>query len=168
MTWIKGISHFGIAVDDLQRSERFYCDVLGGVIKTRHEGANAHIGVIIGDQALDVFQRPSPGGSKWAYEVPRGIHFAFEVRREDIDALIEHVRGHGVEVNQPVMHGGERREPSRSLSWYFEDPDGYALEFSVVYPTPEEARVEWEQRGAHTRADLTGIWGERPEPARSS
>jgi catechol 2,3-dioxygenase-like lactoylglutathione lyase family enzyme len=160
---IKGIAHFGIAVDDLERSERFYCDVLGGRIKTRHQGPNPHIGVIIGNQGLDIFLRPTPGGEKWAYGVPGGLHFAFEVSPEDIDDVLAHVRSHGVSVNEPVMHGGSRVEPSRSLSFYFEDPDGYALEFSVIHPTAEAARADWERRGSHTRHELKGIWGERPD-----
>lgn len=163
MARINGVSHFGISVDDLKRSEHFYCDVLGATIKTRHEGAAAHIGVIIGNNALDIFQQPSPGGQKWAYNLPHGIHFAFDVSPDQIDQLLTHVKRQGLDVNDPVMHGGERREPARSLSWYFEDPDGYALEFSVVYPTPEEARAEWERRGSHTRHDLKGVWG-TPEP----
>src|SRR5579872_5309111 len=73
----KGMSHFGLDVDDLARSEAFYTEVLGGHVLWRLDGRMPHMDVVIGDHAITIFQGERGKGSLSARTVPRGVHFAF-------------------------------------------------------------------------------------------
>lgn len=84
----KGMSHFGLDVDDLARSERFYTEVLGGHVLWRLEGRMPHLDVVIGEHAITIFQGERGEGSLSAGTVPRGVHFAFAADPEDVDAIL--------------------------------------------------------------------------------
>lgn len=158
---VTGISHFGLEVENLARAEHFYTEALGGTIDMRHEGDSPHIMVMLAGHGLTIFQRKA-GETRSAETTPRGVHFAFKADPEEMDQNLAHLESHGVELDGPHGHrGGE----SPNLSWYFEDPDGYRLEFSITYPSPEAAREELKRRGGRQNARGRLHRPEAPEPA---
>jgi catechol-2,3-dioxygenase len=62
---------------------------------------------------------PLPEGDRFGH-----VHFALDVPREQLEAAVENVRRHGVEV-----YGPKRFDWMSAEAWYFYDPDGNLLEF---------------------------------------
>jgi catechol 2,3-dioxygenase-like lactoylglutathione lyase family enzyme len=136
-----GLSHIGIDVDDLARSEDFYTKALGGKVLWRIDAGIPHIDVAIGDHGFTIFQGQRGEGALSARTVPRSTHFAMRARPEDVDEHLERLRAYGVEWDGPIAHRLEG-DPPYSFSWYFEDPDGYRLEFDTRYQDLEHAKRE--------------------------
>jgi glyoxylase I family protein len=138
---IKTLHHTAISVIDLDRSIRFYCELLGMKLEWRidHRTSEA-LEKVVGLKNVDVsyamlsgwggrvelFQYHSPEGLAYPADKPvcdKGItHFGFQV--EEIDALYEKLLAHGVQFNTPplVIRPGVK-------ATYFHDPDGITLEF---------------------------------------
>jgi catechol 2,3-dioxygenase-like lactoylglutathione lyase family enzyme len=125
MTRIRGIAEIVLNVVDLDASLAFYRDVLGlGVISPP-------------DLATPVFFKAGPGqagvpqmivlvklpADSGAFQPPSHLHhLALEVAPEEFDAVLESLRGHGLEIRtgrHPVI-------PSRTI--YVDDPDGNEVE----------------------------------------
>ncbi|TME30353.1 MAG: VOC family virulence protein [Chloroflexi bacterium] len=116
------LDHVVIAVSDLERSNRFYRDVLGAEIVE----IDGRIAYRIGGQQLNVHgpgTRPAmvaripvgPGNSDLCFEWDGAI-----------DGALEHLRARGVRVEAgPMTRGGAK---GRGTSVYFRDPDGTLLE----------------------------------------
>ncbi|MEX0752011.1 MAG: VOC family protein [Xanthobacteraceae bacterium] len=118
-----GILHFTISVSDLERSRRFYEDIVGAIYWRQNDST---VFMRCGEQYF-VLSRPR------AHEhVPpnRGreilIHHAFLVQGEDFDAAVAHLEANGVEVLL-YEDKGHRSFTGRHL--YFHDPDGNTVEF---------------------------------------
>ena len=60
-----------------------------------------------------------------------GTHAAFEV--DDLEATIQHLRAHNVEIV-----GGPRPRGDGVQQTFICDPDGYMIELFVWYPNKEE------------------------------
>ena len=127
---IKEIGHVLLRVLDLERSKKFYTDVLGfHVLEEDPEHGGTFMALPGQSHAIDLFQvkdselaeRQTPGA--------RGLgHIAFRV--EDEDGLREasaHVRAHGVEITRSIDHVSQK-------SIYFNDPDGNTLEIYFELP----------------------------------
>jgi len=137
---IKSFHHTALSVSDLDRSIRFYCDLLRMKLDWRidHRRSEA-LEKVVGLKNVDVsyamlsgwggrielFQYHTPVGQPYPTDKPvsdKGItHFAFQV--EEIDALYEKLLGQGVRFNTPpqVIREGVK-------ACYFHDPDGIILE----------------------------------------
>ena len=50
------------------------------------------------------------------------VHFAFQLAREELDPLLDRLRGSGAEVEGPIQLGADR-------AIYLTDPDGNVVEF---------------------------------------
>jgi catechol 2,3-dioxygenase len=126
------IGHVVIKVRDLERSRRFYTEVLGLEImkelpqvkmvflasnrRDHHELALAEVGARA--------SAPNPGDVGLS-------HFAFRLKSiEDLRAAYRELKEHGVPISFTVNHGVTR-------SVYFLDPDGNQLEV-YVDNLPEE------------------------------
>jgi catechol 2,3-dioxygenase-like lactoylglutathione lyase family enzyme len=116
------LDHCVVAVSDRERSNAFYRDVLGAELIERGGGWAYRFG----EQQLNL---PGSGmqGSPVARHppLPGDSHLCF---RWDgtIDAAVEHLSQHGVEVELgPVPRAGARGD---GTSVYFRDPDGSLLE----------------------------------------
>ncbi len=137
---IKLFHHTAICVPDLDRSIRFYRDVLGMTVDWRIDHRRSEpLEKVLGLKDVDVsyamlsgwggrveiFQYHSPEGQPFPPDKPvcdKGItHFGFQV--EDIDGLYEELRSRGVRFNSPpqVIRPGVKAA-------YFHDPDGITLE----------------------------------------
>jgi len=116
---IKGLYEVAIRVKDLARAEAFYKEVLGLKEGLRDERRNWLFLYAGGDAGMVVLQEDK---GEWPTQ-----HFAFTVKEPDIGQATEMLRQKGVSVSEPVYH-----EWMNSVSVYFEDPDGHALELLAL------------------------------------
>jgi catechol 2,3-dioxygenase-like lactoylglutathione lyase family enzyme len=128
MIKIEGLSHSGFEVEDLDRCERFYVDVLGAKVAWKRPGL---MKLYVGSVGLSIPEakvKPKP-------EVPYAVHWAYRANHEHVLEYVEHLKAHGVEVDGPAGHGGE----PENVSWFFADPDRHKLELEAHFPTAEAA-----------------------------
>jgi len=116
---IKGLYEVAIRVKDLARAEAFYKEVLGLKEGLRDERRNWLFLYAGGDAGMVVLQEDK---GEWPTQ-----HFAFIVNEPDIGQATEMLRKKGVSVSEPVYH-----EWMKSVSVYFDDPDGHALELLAL------------------------------------
>ena len=116
---IKGLYEVAIRVKDLARAEAFYKEVLGLREGLRDERRNWLFLYAGGDAGMVVLQEDK---GEWPTQ-----HFAFTVNETDIRQATELLRKKGVSVSEPVYH-----EWMKSVSVYFDDPDGHALELLAL------------------------------------
>ena len=118
-----GILHFTISVSDLERSRRFYEDIVGATYWRQNEST---VFMRCGEQHF-VLSRPRAHDhvpSNQGREIL--IHHAFILQGEDFDTAVAHLEANGVEVLL-FEDQGHRSFTGRHL--YFHDPDGNAIEF---------------------------------------
>src|SRR5688572_12001454 len=143
MMKLKELGHILLRVLDLERSKKFYAEVLGFHIL---EEDPAHGGTFMAlegqSHCIDLFQvkdvelaeRQTPGA--------RGLgHIAFRVASEDdLREANASLKAHGVEITRTIDHVSQK-------SIYFLDPDGNTLE--IYYELPEA--LEMFARGREDR-----------------
>jgi lactoylglutathione lyase len=116
---IKGVYEIAIRVKNLARAEAFYKDVLGlkeGLRDARRNWLFLYAG---GDAGMVVLQEDK---GVWPTQ-----HFAFTVQESDIKRAAAMLKEKGVAVSELVYH-----EWMNSVSVYFADPDGHALELLAL------------------------------------
>jgi catechol 2,3-dioxygenase-like lactoylglutathione lyase family enzyme len=116
------LDHVVIAVSDWERSNAFYGDVLGAEVVSRGPGFVYRFG----EQQLNVHGpgvEPFPVAADPVRPGNSDLCFVWDGRIED---AVEHLRGHGVDVEEvPVPRAGAQGD---GTSVYFRDPDGSLLE----------------------------------------
>ena len=116
-----GILHFTLSVTDLERSRRFYEDVVGATYWRQNDRT---VFMRCGD---DYFVLSCTG-----YHTPQNkggdtlIHHAFILAPDDFDAALAHVEASGVEV---LLYEDKGHRSFTGRHAYFYDPDGNAIEF---------------------------------------
>ena len=112
-----GIYHIGVPVDDLDRAERFYSQVLGMKVEARIRESGALLSRLkCGDADVVLFQRPRPLKRNTLQE--DGIaHQAFEVAPEAFDQAMEFLKSQGYYHEGPTV-----RPTGRAV--YFFDSEG--------------------------------------------
>jgi catechol-2,3-dioxygenase len=123
---LKRLQHLVLWVSDVERSVRFYCDVLGFEVKTRYPNAAfLRIAGSAEDHHLGLFEQR--GATAPAEGAARMYHAAWEVGElTDLVCAQHRLIEAGSLVGQSD-HGV-------SLSLYAKDPDG--LEFEVFWTVP--------------------------------
>jgi catechol 2,3-dioxygenase-like lactoylglutathione lyase family enzyme len=120
----QGLDHVAIGVDDVERSQRWYADVLG--FERAHEEWDVPVvmaaegsGVAIFDK--DQHPRSVPGDA----EPPaiRVLHIAFRVSRQGFEEARVGLTERGIETSFS--------DHRIAYSLYFEDPDGHRLELTT-------------------------------------
>jgi catechol 2,3-dioxygenase-like lactoylglutathione lyase family enzyme len=128
MIHLRDIDHLVLRVIDLDRMQRFYCDVLGCTVERRQEA----IGLLqlrAGRSLVDLVpvtgKLGAAGGAPPGKEGRNVDHFCFRVEPFDADAIARHLAAHGVS-HGPVepRYGAEGEGPSIYLS----DPEGNVVE----------------------------------------
>jgi catechol 2,3-dioxygenase-like lactoylglutathione lyase family enzyme len=117
---VSGISELVLEVSDLEAARYFYRDVLGFEETLYGEGREGRYWYLVGDTArlgLWTPQTGLAGGRGGAH-----VHFAFHLRDDELDLLLEQVEGEGIEIEGPIQLG-----PGRAI--YVTDPDGNVVEF---------------------------------------
>ncbi len=135
MIKVSGLDHIGLKVTDLDRSLRFYHDVLGlEVVHTSgpHPNGGRSATVRVGGQMLDIFYRPDFVEAD--RDKPVGMdHVCLTLDGDSMEDVLEDLRRQDVEIMWgPVTRG-------RSTSVYVFDPDGIHVELRlpVVMETAE-------------------------------
>ena len=136
---IQHLEHWTLVTSDIERTKRFYREVLGAT-EPRRVGPGPEC-MRLGNTTIDFFpaaadRQPAPGG--------RGQHHAYIVNLEDYDAWVEHLQQLGV-AHRRATHG------LRWMSIYLDDPDGYHFELTVKFDDDDTGRREMEKRAL--RAD---------------
>ena len=131
---IQDINHVNMVVQDLDKSIRFYCKILGMENATRNpafasRGAwlrknNAEIHLIHIDSATH-----APGDLSFAVanttdkELSNSRHFSLAIN--DTDTLVSQLQNYDI----PIVYGPIER-PGGLVQTYCYDPDGHLIEFS--------------------------------------
>jgi glyoxylase I family protein len=123
MVAIKGMAHFSIAVSDLEKSTKFYCDIVGCKhIFTTPDRKLAFIDA--GGDCLILVRHKAPVND--ALDDHNGVHHSFMVESRDYKPALDNLRSHGIEVFfEEDRQGGVVNGPRA----YFRDPDGTVLEY---------------------------------------
>jgi catechol 2,3-dioxygenase-like lactoylglutathione lyase family enzyme len=157
----RGIDHLAIVTDDMPTAMDFYTRVMGfRLVHVRRVPFERDRGQPPYDNLRHYFFDMGNDSLFAVFEYPKGLprqnrdhvggmqHVAFHVPPAKFDALVERVKGCGVDVIGPVPLGG------RFWSAYLYDPFGIRLEFATdrsgveqgvvesVRQTEEEARAE--------------------------
>jgi len=123
---VKIIDHITLVVKDLDRSERFYRDVLGmesidrpgfGFPGLWFQAGPTQIHMNVESEEAGRAGLPLCDGTSTS----RGFHFAFEV--DDCDAAADVLREQGIEI---VV--GPKTRPDGPRQLYIYDPDGHLVE----------------------------------------
>jgi glyoxylase I family protein len=135
---IKAIDHIGIMTNDLEKSVKFYTDVLGFSIETKMEMAEAGLSVVFVEKAgskielMEYRGKNAPKRSKGVeiaiggHSIPINDHISFSA--DNIEDTVTEFKEKGVIFNQEPMEleGGMKLAS-------FKDPDGVLIEL-VEHP----------------------------------
>jgi glyoxylase I family protein len=124
MVEIKGVAHFSIPVSDVDRSIKFYTEVVG--CKFLSSLPNKSITFLdAGGICVLLIKRDAPI-QKGAAEMSDGVHHAFMIDGDQYEAVKQSLKTKGVDVFfEEDRRGGTIDGPR----FYFRDPDGAPLEF---------------------------------------
>ena len=128
---LKEIGHVLLRVLDLERSKRFYSEVLGfQVLEEDPEHGGTFMALPGQSHAIDLFPVKDAEAARTQTPGVRGLgHIAFRVESEDaLREAYATLGDHGVEVTRTVDHVSQK-------SVYFLDPDGNTLE--IYYERPD-------------------------------
>jgi len=125
------ITHF-IVSSDVERSRRFYVEVLGG--EAVLEGDPTIVALANGWITISVGGGPTPDKPSVTLEPPSDPHRVsgfLNIRVADIRAVYDEWRARGAEfLTSPIDRGAEIR-------CYMRDPDGHLIEVGQLVRRPE-------------------------------
>jgi catechol 2,3-dioxygenase-like lactoylglutathione lyase family enzyme len=127
MPGVSGVLETALYVADLERSQRFYEDVLG--FTTMVGDARFRALNIAGKQVLLLFKRgashqamPLPGGIIPGHDGTGTLHLAFAIAAADWEPWRQRLTEHSVAIESTVNW------PRGGHSLYFRDPDQHLVE----------------------------------------
>ena len=135
MMQLKEIGHVLLRVLDLERSKKFYSEVLGfHVLEEDPEHGGTFMALEGQSHAIDLFQVKDVEAAEQQTPGVRGLgHIAFRVESEGaLKDAASTLREQGVEITRSIDHVSQK-------SVYFHDPDGNTLE--VYYELPEPLEI---------------------------
>jgi catechol 2,3-dioxygenase-like lactoylglutathione lyase family enzyme len=124
------LTHF-IVSNDVERSRRFYTEVLGG--ETVSQGEPTYVALANGWIIINVGGGPTDDKPTVVLETPADQHRVssfLNIRVADIEAVYEEWSGRGAEFLTPPIP----RETE--IRCYIRDPDGYLIEVGQTTVTP--------------------------------
>ncbi len=140
MIKIQGIDHVAFNVRDLDKTVKFYTEVLGLKI-TQREPSKAGIEYFLdcGPSLLGIIQATDLNiNHPFAHEGLGANHFSFRIHSDDFEPMIAHLEKNNVKIEYA------KKRP-KSWSLYFYDIDGNKLE-ATAWPLeddlPESRRVK--------------------------
>ena len=143
MIELKRIGHVLLRAADVERSRKFYTEVLGfQVMEEDPEHGGTFMALEGHAHTLDLFPAKEPGGPPPVASGGVGVHHvAFQVESDEaLRAAYFTLRDHGVEIVRAVDHVSQQ-------SIYFHDPDGNLLEIYYEVPNARELFL----KGRHDR-----------------
>ena len=121
---VKRLGHIVLQVSDVERSIKFYTEVLNFRVSDRQETGGAFLTGIGDHHTVGLFPATDPHAAKPAEGAVRLNHFALQVG--SLDELFE-IRAWLKERGIPLVFEGRRRLGGHT-SVEFSDPDGYHVE----------------------------------------
>jgi catechol 2,3-dioxygenase-like lactoylglutathione lyase family enzyme len=121
---VRRLGHIVLQVSDVERSIKFYTEVLNFRVSDRQETGGAFLTGIGDHHTIGLFPATDPGAAKASEGAVRLNHFALQV--DNIDELFE-IRAWLKERGIPILFEGRRRLGGHA-SVEFSDPDGYHVE----------------------------------------
>ena len=119
---LEGIDHVAIGVRDVERSAKWYIEVLG--FERLHEGMWNGVPTFIGKGNTGIALFPASHESKPSNRREiRMLHLAFRANRENFLAAQRELEKCGIEF--------EFQDHEITHSIYFRDPDGHQLEITT-------------------------------------
>jgi catechol 2,3-dioxygenase-like lactoylglutathione lyase family enzyme len=126
------LDHIVLNVGDIDRSLKFYTEVLGLQAERLGEFKAGKVGFpsvrINGDTIIDLFPTRGAGDPANQTEKREGNlnHFCMVVAQHDFSGIVDYLAQHAIPVREgPVSRWGAR---GRATSVYFLDPDGNEVE----------------------------------------
>lgn len=117
----QGLDHVAIAVEDVERSRRFYSEVLG--LERAHEEWDVPVVLAANGTGVAIFDKDLHPGNDEGQPATRILHIAFRLDREGFERAREQLAAEGLEPHfsdHGIAH-----------SIYFSDPDGHQLELTT-------------------------------------
>ncbi|HEY3115461.1 MAG TPA: VOC family protein [Chloroflexota bacterium] len=136
---IERMHHWTLVSTDIERTKRWYTEVLGAKpIERREGGPGGPTSVTLANVRIDFFRtneeyQPMPGSE--------GQHHAYAIKQDDWDTWVERFNQFGIPIRFANMG------TSNSMWMTVDDPDGYHIELRVVMDTNRDARGELLKRG---------------------
>jgi catechol 2,3-dioxygenase len=159
----KEIGHVVLNVTDVERSTKFYRDVVGfQVSRFRPDGNAAFLTCGIVHHNLALFK--APADARPAQKGAIGLnHFAFKVENYQV---LQEAHKRLIEANATIDHIVDH---GMTRSVYFLDPDGIEMElFCDTFATEEEGLAYMKStRGGAAPMDITAPEPQRPEIPRA-
>jgi catechol 2,3-dioxygenase-like lactoylglutathione lyase family enzyme len=129
------LTHFVVS-DDVERSRRFYTEVLGGEIVI--EGEPTIVALANGWVIINVGGGPTEDKPTVTLETPRDpdrVSSFLNIRVADIQATYEEWSARGAEFLTPPQDRG------REIRCYMRDPDGHLIEVGQATGVPKQVTV---------------------------
>ncbi|MFD2611793.1 metallothiol transferase FosB [Paenibacillus gansuensis] len=114
---IKGLNHVCFSVSDLEKSCRFWSEMMGAKLLVRGK-STAYFDLAGMWIALNMETEIPRKEIEFSY-----THLAFSVSEEELDVFKDRFKNNGVNLLP-----GRERDPRDARSVYFTDPDGHKLE----------------------------------------
>ena len=119
---LEGIDHVAMGVRDIERSAKWYIDVLG--FERLHEGRWNGVPTFIGKGNTGIALFPANQESKTSsHREIKMLHLAFRADRGNFHAAQRELEKHGIKF--------EFQDHEIAHSIYFRDPDGHQLEITT-------------------------------------
>jgi catechol 2,3-dioxygenase-like lactoylglutathione lyase family enzyme len=121
---LEGIDHVAVGVRDVERSAKWYIDILG--FERLHEGMWDGVPTFIGKGNTGIALFPANPDAKSTRSTGRDLqmlHLAFRADRKNFVSAQEELKLRGIKF------GFQDHEISHSI--YFRDPDGHELEITT-------------------------------------
>lgn len=117
----QGLDHVAIAVQEVERSRRFYAEILG--FERAHDEWDVPVVMAANGTGVAIFDKDLHPGNGAGQPDVRILHIAFRVDREGFERAREELAAQGMEPrfsDHGIAH-----------SIYFTDPDGHQLELTT-------------------------------------
>jgi catechol 2,3-dioxygenase-like lactoylglutathione lyase family enzyme len=119
---LEGIDHVAMGVRDIERSAKWYIEVLG--FERLHEGMWSGVPTFIGKEKTGIALFPANQEPKTSgHREIRILHLAFRADRKNFLAAQRELEKHGIKF--------EFQDHEIAHSIYFRDPDGHQLEITT-------------------------------------
>jgi glyoxylase I family protein len=129
---ITELDHIVLNVSDIDRSVKFYTDVLGLQAERLEDFKAGKVGFpsvrINADTIIDLFPIKSGAREQNTGEKRDGNlnHFCMVVGKEDFSSIVDYLKANAITIREgPISRWGAR---GRAVSVYFLDPDGNEIE----------------------------------------
>ena len=142
-------NHVALRVRNVERSLRFYEDVLDMREAFRVNKPDGSLALIYAQFGADQFVELFEGGDEGHQPEPAAkgsgfLHFCLTV--EDLRATLDELRGKGLEIGEP------RTGTSGATIYFIEDPDGNRIELAELNDRSETRQAAAKRRWIEARA----------------